>query len=142
MNWNSQPRLNGINMGDIVMGGAILFSGNQHAKVHMMCKFMNLGCPSSTQFFQVQRLYTVPMFWTSLQEQIIESRQGKEVFICGKFSAPVTNHIFTFCFFKLYTLTFNASNFANIQISHVCIPSCTPSPPPPPPLLKIYKIIW
>ncbi|XP_033635542.1 uncharacterized protein LOC117296630 [Asterias rubens] len=73
-------------MGDIAMDAAILFSGSQHAKVHMMCTFMNLGCPGSTQFFQVQRLYVVPAvdeLWTSIEQKTIESRQDKDLVICG-----------------------------------------------------------
>jgi hypothetical protein len=48
---------------------------------------MNLGCPSSTQFFQVQRLYVVPAvdeLWTSIEQKTIESRQDKDLVICGK----------------------------------------------------------
>ena len=63
------------------------FSGSQHAKVHMMCSFMKLGCSSATQFVQVQSLYLLPTiksFWVSLEEETIQSRQEWDVVICGK----------------------------------------------------------
>ncbi|XP_071792698.1 uncharacterized protein [Asterias amurensis] len=84
--WIGQPQLNGVNMGDLAMSAAIMFSGNQYAKIKMMCHVMKLGLPYETLYYQIQRNYLLPCisnYWNQLQGDVLSKRQGKEVVICG-----------------------------------------------------------
>ncbi|XP_071792699.1 uncharacterized protein [Asterias amurensis] len=85
--WIGQPQLNGVNMGDLAMSAAIMFSGNQYAKIKMMCHVMKLGLPYETLYYQIQRNYLLPCisnYWNQLQGDVLSKRQGKEVVICGE----------------------------------------------------------
>ena len=68
----------------------VLLSGNNHAKIALLMKFMGLKPLSKYCFFQVQANLTVPTiqnFWKKTQDSMLSDLQGKELVVAGK-----TNH--------------------------------------------------
>ena len=48
--WHSQPNIRGYAVGDILLSGAIIFSGNLPKKSLRLLKSISIACPSARSF--------------------------------------------------------------------------------------------
>ena len=51
--WSSQPRLEGMYAGNLLIPTCLLFSGNNYAKVALMARFLNLGFVGQSNFYRL-----------------------------------------------------------------------------------------
>lgn len=51
-NWASQPRLEGMYAGNLLLPTSLLLSGNNYRKVALMAKFFNLGFFAESNFYR------------------------------------------------------------------------------------------
>ena len=71
--WNSQPFVNQMPAGNLLLSGAILFSGSQPAKCLQLLRMLRVACISRATFFRHQRQYLTPTVlstWHEEQEQL------------------------------------------------------------------------
>ncbi|XP_019640935.1 PREDICTED: uncharacterized protein LOC109482594 [Branchiostoma belcheri] len=73
--WRSQPRVKMMGEGNLLIPGAILFSGGTYQKFSDFCETLHLQNFSETHFNKVQRTFLLPAidhYYNSSQEQIID----------------------------------------------------------------------
>ncbi|WAR31785.1 hypothetical protein MAR_034327 [Mya arenaria] len=93
--WYSQKMCGRMPAGNLLLSGAILFSGESPSKVIKMLGFMNLTCFTDRQFYNFQQLYLVPTVlevWKDKQSCILEevrtSRRVVSVAADGRCCSP------------------------------------------------------
>lgn len=58
--WNSQPLINAMPAGNLILSAATLFSGNTFASINSFGSFCNIPLISKTKFFDIQKQYLWP----------------------------------------------------------------------------------
>ena len=85
--WRSQPLVNGVAVGNLLIPASILFSGNTYQHIHNFVEFLNLQFISSSQFYSTQNKFLFPVInnaWDSSRAGVIqELQQAPHVDICG-----------------------------------------------------------
>ena len=85
--WRSQPLVNGVAVGNLLIPASILFSGNTYQHIHNFVEFLNLQFISSSQFYSTQNKFMFPVInnaWDSSRAGVIqELQQAPHVDICG-----------------------------------------------------------
>jgi len=79
--WDSQPTMNKIPVGNLILSGAILTSGSQVAQVLRMLKIMHVKAFSSSTFFRQQSKYVFPTIvntWRQQQRELIADLEQHE----------------------------------------------------------------
>ena len=60
--WSSQPKLQrGLFLGDLSEGAAILFSGNNFAKMELFARFIHMPFINEAIYYRYQSNYLVPV---------------------------------------------------------------------------------
>ena len=59
--WNSQPLLNAMPAGNLLVSAAILFSGNTYTNINSFSNFCGLPIISETKFYDIQKQYLWPI---------------------------------------------------------------------------------
>lgn len=67
--WNSQPYVNGIPQGNLMMSASILFSGSLPTKALRVFQIMSCSCISNRTFFDHQKKYLHPAINNVWKEQ-------------------------------------------------------------------------
>ena len=83
--WGSQPKIRGYAVGDILLSGAIIFSGNLSKKSLRLLKSISIACPSARSFFRHQNKhihYVVAKLWNSQHHQLLQGI-GEEGLLIG-----------------------------------------------------------
>ena len=63
-NWNSQPYLGTMPSGNMLLSGAVLFSGSMISKVLRLFNILNICCYTRSTFYRHQALYLEPLVIT------------------------------------------------------------------------------
>ncbi|XP_078616485.1 uncharacterized protein LOC144884851 [Branchiostoma floridae x Branchiostoma japonicum] len=100
--WCSQPRFKyGLQGGDFMLASSILLSGNNYRKVNLLCKFMKLGCVSSSTFYSIQSQYCVPTikeYWREGNTRRLEALRTKDnVVLLGDGRMDSPGHCAQYC---------------------------------------------
>ncbi|XP_064649995.1 uncharacterized protein LOC135501685 [Lineus longissimus] len=72
--WSSQPTLNRMGAGNLLLSAAILFSGNTYARLQDISDYLKLPILSWSQFFALQKCYLFPVInetWKSCQFGVV-----------------------------------------------------------------------
>lgn len=69
MKWKSQPIMGRQPIGNILLSGAILCSGETYERVKHMCDLINIKFPSKTTYNNIQRDYLLPEIQTAWQTE-------------------------------------------------------------------------
>ena len=80
-NWNSQPYLGTMPSGNILLSGAVLFSGSMISKVLRLFNIMNICCYARSTFYRHQALYLEPLViteWHANQEDQFSALSGMD----------------------------------------------------------------
>ena len=88
LKWASQPISGRQPIGNILLSGAILCSGETYERVKHMCHLVNIKFPSKTTYNNIQKDYLLPeiqMAWQSEQAQCIAevNERGGSVWLAG-----------------------------------------------------------
>jgi len=59
--WSSQPTLNKMGAGNLLLSAAVLFSGNTYTRLHDIADHLNMPIVGETQFYNIQRRYLFPV---------------------------------------------------------------------------------
>ena len=84
--WRSQPLLRGMPAGNLLLCGAILYSGGQYSKFADIASIMQMPIPSSSTYFRIQEAYLFPVVeaeYNLRQEALLAALAGELVFLCG-----------------------------------------------------------
>ena len=84
--WCSQPKIRGYAAGDILLSGAILFSGNLPKKSLRLFKSISIACQSRRSFFRHQDNHihhVVTKLWNAQQYELLQSVKEDGLLIGG-----------------------------------------------------------
>ena len=98
--WWSQPKFKGVYAGNLHMASALIMSGNNFSKIHLMTKFFKLHCFSESSFYRYQRLFIAPAvakYWSDMQRDQIPDLQGTSVIIAGDGRNDSPGHSAQYC---------------------------------------------
>ena len=73
--WSSQPTLNKMGAGNLLLSAAVLFSGNTYTRLHDIADHLNMPIVGETQFYNIQKRYLFPVVnetWLSIQIAILD----------------------------------------------------------------------
>jgi solute carrier family 8 (sodium/calcium exchanger) len=74
--WNSQPFVNQMALGNLILSGAMLFTGCLPTQVLRLFNTMNVACISRSTYHRHQRLYTIPTIirtWQAEQDILVHT---------------------------------------------------------------------
>jgi len=84
-----------MNVGDLLLSSAVLFTGNNISKIQFLLKTAKLGNISSTSYFNIQKHYLVPtvlQYWKEVQEQELLKTTGRDLVVIGMLPAYYGNY--------------------------------------------------
>jgi hypothetical protein len=84
--WQSQPTLNRLPAGNLLISAAVLFSGNTFTNLDNFCKILNLQYLSEKSFYEIQNEYLFPTIhsaWIENQEQVTSYLCGRPLKLSG-----------------------------------------------------------
>ncbi|XP_070573895.1 uncharacterized protein [Ptychodera flava] len=85
--WHSQPLLNRMALGNLLLSAAILFSGNTFQSFSDCFSFLKLQCFQKTTYMTIQDKYLIPVInnaWSAESQRVKQSlRQKEEVRLSG-----------------------------------------------------------
>lgn len=84
--WTSQPLLNGMAAGNLLLSAAILFSGCTYRKISHLASIINLQVMAERTFHSIQRKYLFPVVhraWSAHQQGIFSRNHNTELVLCG-----------------------------------------------------------
>ncbi|XP_070578694.1 uncharacterized protein [Ptychodera flava] len=85
--WCSQPIMKRrLHSGDILTSAAILLSGNNHAKISLFAKILNMKIVSPSSFHKIQKHYLVPSideYWFQHQREILDKYRDRDIVVLG-----------------------------------------------------------
>ena len=84
--WCRQPKIRGYAIGDILLSGAIIFSGNLPKKSLRLLKSISIACPSARSFFRHQNKHihhVVAKLWNSQHHQLLQGIGEEDLLIGG-----------------------------------------------------------
>ena len=78
--WKSQPHINGVQAGNILMSASILFSGALPTRSLHLFQFLNCASISLPTFFSHQKQFLIPAVdvWKAQQESMLTALQVEE----------------------------------------------------------------
>lgn len=83
--------------GDFLLASNILLSGNNHAKVALLFKFMNMGIVDWSTFFKIQDTYcvdTIKDFWDNNRAEVVSRLQSKDnVVVLGEYNYSTSGNV-------------------------------------------------
>ncbi|KAL1466952.1 hypothetical protein MTO96_042406 [Rhipicephalus appendiculatus] len=89
--WESQPVLNRKAVGNILLAGAILFTGSNPKKVLRLLSTIGVAVPKPRLFFVIQSALLFPSvykLWTDQQERLLESSEPLSLAGDGRCDSP------------------------------------------------------
>ena len=84
--WQTQPILNGMSAGNLLLSAAILFSGLTYTKFAHLCEILNLAIMKERTFHTVQSNYLFPVVnrtWDDHQRELYRKYRGQRLAISG-----------------------------------------------------------
>ena len=86
--WSSQPKIRkGVNLGDLMIGASLLFSGNNFAKLELFLRFMNMPFINKSTCYRYQATCFMPVVekvWEEVRATNIVKSKNESVVVLGK----------------------------------------------------------
>ena len=122
--WDSQPISGNMPLGNLILAGGILFSGNSPITALHIFRHINMQCISERTYFLMQQMYLVPTIQTvyqqKQQELLAETRQrGGLVRAGGDGRCCTPGHTAKFGSYSLMDLSTN--KILDIQLVQVMV---------------------
>ncbi|XP_070545993.1 uncharacterized protein [Ptychodera flava] len=102
--WSSQPTLNKMGAGNLLLSAAILFSGNTYTRLYDIAHCLHMPIVGETQFYNIQKKYLFPVVnetWLSMQNLIINDLRGRDNVLCGDGRCDSPGHCAKYCTYTL-----------------------------------------
>ena len=92
--WQSSKKYGDMYSNNLQFSSALLLSGNNHAKVDLMGRFIALSCPSKSSFLRVQKFYCMPAMdeWWEWMRTNIALISTLEVVVSGDGQSDSPGH--------------------------------------------------
>lgn len=95
--WDSQPLINAMPAGNLILSAAILFSGNTYSSISSFSSFCGMSLLSETKFYDIQKLYLWPIInnaWEKIHRKsaIDEVKKSGPIDLCGDGRADSPGH--------------------------------------------------
>lgn len=84
--WSSQPMIEGMAAGNLLLSSSILLSGSTYAKVSSLADILKLKFFSEKTFYNIQDKYLFPVindFWQKEQNSIFSEIKDKDLWLSG-----------------------------------------------------------
>lgn len=84
--WKSQPMLEGMAAGNLLMSSSILLSGSSYNKVASLADILKLKFFSEKTFYNIQDKYLFPVineFWEQEQQSVFADLNNKDLWLSG-----------------------------------------------------------
>ena len=84
--WQSQPMLEGMAAGNLLLSSSILLSGSTYTKVASLADILNLKFFSEKTFYNIQDRYLFPVineFWLKEQNSLFSELSGRDLWLSG-----------------------------------------------------------
>lgn len=84
--WHSQPMIRAMPLGNLLLAGAILFTGGQYTKYADFAKVLNLEFLCESTFYSLQNTYLFPVIEETFnlqQTAILAAFSGENVYLIG-----------------------------------------------------------
>lgn len=121
--WSSQPRHGKMPMGNLLMAGAVLFTGSLPTKALRMLTFMKTACISVRTFTRLQSSYLLPAVfsvWETKRAEILKEREGKPLNLGGDGRCSAPGHTAKYGTYSLMDLdTSTVIDVQTVQVSTV-----------------------
>ncbi|XP_040358693.2 uncharacterized protein LOC115313580 [Ixodes scapularis] len=107
--WLSQPLINNVPACNLLLSGAMLFTGSCSAKVLRLLRLINIQAFSESTYFNHQAAFLQPAIervWIREQQSLLQARQGKTVRLAGdgRYDSPGYSAKFmTYTFMEMET---------------------------------------
>ena len=120
--WRSQPYIRASPALNVMLPGAILFSGASPAKALNVFKFLNIVVMTSRTYHRMQRAFLVPAIdnlWRWTQAEVWRQLQGEELRVAGDARCCSPGHTAKY---GSYTLMDATSGYVlDVQLIQVCV---------------------
>ena len=87
MTWKSQPQLSRqVSKGDLMISSAIMFSGNNFAKLQLFSRFLDIPFVSESSYHRFQSFYVTPVvdeFWLHIRQECIKRSADRDIILLG-----------------------------------------------------------
>ena len=123
--WDSQPSINGMPIGNLLISAAILFSGNTFTPINHFATCLNLQLVSKSSFYKIQEKYVFPVVqnsWHDHQQQLLQQIRDRRspINVCGDGRCDSPGHSAKY---GTYTLLDETSgkvvDFSLVQVTEV-----------------------
>lgn len=119
--WDSQPLINRLPAGNLLVSAAILFSGNTFQRVCQIASFLNLQFFSPNTYYDIQRYYLFPLVnqtWEKEKRSILGSYKDEQsMTIGGDGRCDSPGHNAKFCTYTMMNEDGKILTFELVQVT-------------------------
>lgn len=119
--WHSQPLLNKMAAGNLLISAAILFSGGTFSNFNTFCELLTLQFLSKSLFYKIQKSVLFPLIntaWLEQQQTVIGYLSGKPIKVSGDGRCDSPGYSAKYCTYSLMEHTSNLIvDFAQVQVT-------------------------
>lgn len=118
--WTSQPLLNGMAAGNLLLSAAILFSGCTYRKISHLASIINLQVMAERTFHSIQRKYLFPVVhraWSAHQQGIFSRNNNTELVLCGDGRCDSPGYSAKYCTYTM--MSEDSGEIVNFKIVQV-----------------------
>ncbi|XP_049524234.1 uncharacterized protein LOC125945894 [Dermacentor silvarum] len=118
--WSSQPTTNGMAAGNVLLAGAILFSGASAVKVLRLLASVNIEAFTTSTYNVYQKGCLVPAItkvWSTQQASLVEACKGRDLCLLGDGRCDSPGHSAKYLTYTLMDAeTRKVLNFTQVQV--------------------------
>lgn len=93
--WHSQPLIRAMPLGNLLLSGAVLFTGGHYAKMSDFAEILNLGFISESTYYSIQGTYLYPVVentYNLQQTAILAALADEEISVMGDGQCDTPGH--------------------------------------------------
>lgn len=102
--WKSQPMLDGMAAGNLLMSSSILLSGSTYTRVASIADILKLKFLSEKTFYDIQDKYLFPVvneFWHKEQNSVFAELNGRDLWLAGDGRCDSPGHNAKYCTYTM-----------------------------------------
>ena len=104
LSWQSQPLINDMGAGNLLVAAAILFCGLTFTGISNLAKLLNLAMFSESTFYRLQKEYLFPVIHTNYnmqQDAVLEFLRGNDLKLSGDGRCDSPGYSAKYCTYSL-----------------------------------------